>query len=129
MAITYLIDTNIFLEILLEQDKKEECKNFLKTEINNFYISDFSLHSIGVILFRMKKEDIFLKFLDDIIAQTTIITLSSDLYKNLPKTRKLMALDFDDLYQYEVAKEYNVKIVTLDEDFKKVSSDTEVIYL
>lgn len=108
---------------------KEECKNFLKTEINNFYISDFSLHSIGVILFRMKKEDIFIKFLDDIIAQTTIITLSSDLYKNLPKTRKLMALDFDDLYQYEVAKEYNVKIVTLDEDFKKVSSDTEVIYL
>jgi predicted nucleic acid-binding protein len=28
MAIMYLIDTNIFLEILLGQEKKEICKNF-----------------------------------------------------------------------------------------------------
>ncbi len=29
----YLIDTNIFLEILLGQDKKESCKSFI---VNNF---------------------------------------------------------------------------------------------
>ena len=47
----YLIDTNIFLEVLLTQEKKETCKKFLDENIKNLYISDFSLHSIGVILF------------------------------------------------------------------------------
>lgn len=46
----YLIDTNIFLEILLNQDKKEICKNFLSENFNLLHISDFSIHSIGVIL-------------------------------------------------------------------------------
>lgn len=60
----FLADTNIFLEILLEQDKKEECKRFLINNIGNLSITDFSLHSIGVILFRYNKEDIFQKFVE-----------------------------------------------------------------
>jgi len=48
----FLIDTNIFLEILLEQEKKEDCKKFLNDHIGNLHITDFSLHSIGVILFK-----------------------------------------------------------------------------
>ncbi len=48
----YLLDTNIFLEILLGQEKKDECKKFLIANEDNIFISDFSLHSIGVILFR-----------------------------------------------------------------------------
>ena len=31
----FLVDTNIFLEILLEQDKKESCKKFLINNIGN----------------------------------------------------------------------------------------------
>lgn len=62
----HLIDTNIFLEILLKQEKKETCKEFLEKNKSNLYISDFSLHSIGVILFKNKKEDSFLKFLNDL---------------------------------------------------------------
>jgi predicted nucleic acid-binding protein len=48
----FLVDTNIFLEILLTQDKKAICKKFLDKNIGNLHITDFSLHSIGVILFR-----------------------------------------------------------------------------
>lgn len=44
----FLVDTNIFLEILLGQDKKEDCKKFLNNNIENLNITDFSLHSIGV---------------------------------------------------------------------------------
>ena len=47
----YLIDTNVFLEVLLAQEKKQICKDFLKVNIEKLNISDFSLHSIGVILF------------------------------------------------------------------------------
>lgn len=42
----FLIDTNIFLEILLAQNKKEICKDFLNFNIGKLYITDFSLHSI-----------------------------------------------------------------------------------
>jgi predicted nucleic acid-binding protein len=43
----FLFDTNIFLEILLGQEKKETCKELLNNNIGNIFISDFSLHSIG----------------------------------------------------------------------------------
>ncbi len=55
----YLVDTNIFLEILLGQDKSSVCKDFLNKNDDKIFISDFSLHSIGVILFRFKKKEIF----------------------------------------------------------------------
>jgi hypothetical protein len=48
----FLADTNIFLEILLAGDKAETCKNFLSQNLGKIHISDFSLHSVGVILFR-----------------------------------------------------------------------------
>ena len=31
-----LVDTNIFLEILLNQEKKEQCKDFLMKTLNNY---------------------------------------------------------------------------------------------
>ena len=52
----YLVDTNIFLEILLKQNKSESCKAFLDKNIGAISISDFTLHSIGVILFRFGGE-------------------------------------------------------------------------
>lgn len=43
-----LIDTNIFLELLLEQERAEEARQLLsKTEEHEFFLSDFSLHSRG----------------------------------------------------------------------------------
>ncbi len=42
----FFVDTNIFLEILLGQDKKKECKKFLVENIGNFAITDFTLHSM-----------------------------------------------------------------------------------
>jgi predicted nucleic acid-binding protein len=31
----FLVDTNVFLEVLLRQDKKEDCKRFLENNIRN----------------------------------------------------------------------------------------------
>lgn len=74
----YLIDTNIFLEILLQQEKNNICKSFLDENIDKLYISDFSLHSIGVILFRNNKEEIFNNFISDILPNITIKTFAKD---------------------------------------------------
>lgn len=125
----YLIDTNIFLEVLLTQEKKETCKNFLDANIKNLYISDFSLHSIGIILFKNNKDYIFQKFVEDVIPKTEIITLPKEVYRNLIGVRKKFRLDFDDAYQFNIAKEHSLKIVTIDKDLEKVKEEIEVIFL
>ena len=97
--------------------------------IGNICISDFSLHSIGVILFRNNKENIFQKFAKDVIPKVRIVTLSKESYKDLVEIRNKLELDFDDAYQYKVANDYNLEIVTMDNDFKKVKRDIKVIFL
>jgi len=71
----YLLDTNIFLEILLSQKKCTDCKKLLNDKICNIFISDFSLHSIGIILFQNDKEDIFANFISDVAARIEIVSL------------------------------------------------------
>ncbi|MCZ7393314.1 MAG: PIN domain-containing protein [Candidatus Methanoperedens sp.] len=124
----YLIDTNVFLEVLLTQKKRENCKKFLDDNIGNLYISDFSLHSIGVILFRNSREDVFQKFVSDIFPNVEIVTLSKWSYEGLVDIKRKLGLDFDDAYQYKIAKEHDLKIVTMDTDFERIT-DLSVIFL
>ncbi|WP_304511922.1 type II toxin-antitoxin system VapC family toxin [Desulfobacula sp.] len=124
----FLADTNIFLEILLGQDKKEECKRFLINNIGNLSITDFSLHSIGVILFRYNKEDIFQKFVKDVMPDIRLLSLPMELYKGVVNVRKNLNLDFDDAYQYNAAKYYGLQVVTMDKDFEKIK-DVEILFL
>ena len=58
----FLADTNIFLEVLLAGNKAETCKAFLAQNPGKIHISDFSLHSVGVILFRQRQELVFKAF-------------------------------------------------------------------
>jgi len=125
----YLIDTNIFLEILLSQKQKDICKEFLVSNIEHIYISDFSLHSIGVILFRSNKETVFDKFVRDIIQKIKILTLSEELYSDLGKIKEEFGLDFDDAYQFKTAEEYGLSIVTQDKDFEKIAAKINITFL
>ncbi|VAX15232.1 hypothetical protein MNBD_IGNAVI01-3167 [hydrothermal vent metagenome] len=124
----YLLDTNIFLEILLGQEKSNVCKTFINSHNHEMFISDFSLHSIGVILFRHKKRDIFIEFLRDIISKIRIINLPSSEYLKLFHPDTKYELDFDDFYQYIIAKYYDLQIVTMDSDFK-IIKDVKINFL
>jgi len=124
----FLVDTNVFLEIVLRQDKKEDCKSFLDNNIGNLNITDFSLHSIGVILFRYGKEEIFRKFVEDIISNTKLLSLPVELYGEVVNVRTSLNLDFDDAYQYSMAKYYGLKVVTMDKDFEGIR-DVEILFL
>jgi len=125
----YLIDTNIFLEILLTQEKQDACRKFLEENVGSLFISDFSLHSIGVILFRNNREEVFKKFLKDIIPNLEITTLPKMSYEDLAEIKKKLGLDFDDAYQYQVARKRNLKIVTMDKDFKKIGNKADILYM
>jgi uncharacterized protein len=124
----YLIDTNIFLEILLKQKNSDHCKDFLDKHIGALHISDFSLHSIGVILFKHKMESLFLKFIEDTLPKIHLVSLPKNQYKTMVKTRRQQKLDFDDAYQYNVCKHFGFQLVTMDQDFKK-NKEIGVLFL
>lgn len=63
----YLLDTNILLELLLAQDRADEVKTFLQTiPPAQFCLSEFSLYSLGIILFRHQHHREFLKMMKDL---------------------------------------------------------------
>jgi len=118
--VRYLVDTNIWLERLLDQDKSEIVSTFLdKIPSDQIYVSDFAIHSIGVILTRLKKLDILKLFLNDLFINGQIEQLSLDTIDLLDVLDNITKynLDFDDSYQYTVSEKYDLTLVTFDKDF------------
>jgi predicted nucleic acid-binding protein len=125
----YLIDTNIFLEILLEQDKKEKCKSFLVENYGKIVLSEFSLHSIGVILFRNQKHNLFNSFLNDVIPNIKLASLEESEYSKLEEFAVRYNLDFDDSFQAVLSEELNLTIVTMDKDFERKKKRIKIKFL
>ena len=118
--VRYLVDTNVWLERLLDQEKSVIASKFFDLiPTDSLFVSDFSIHSIGVILSRLKKCDIFETFINDLFinGQIELLSLdSSDLLEVIGNIQKYK-LDFDDSYQFSVAQKYDLTIITFDKDF------------
>lgn len=116
----FLVDTNVILEVILSQEKATEAKSFLmKIEEHQFFITDFSLHSIGLLLFQRNQHNVFERFYDDMIigAGMMVLSLNTDEIKNLVHASIQFNLDFDDAYQYYLANKFNLTLVSFDKDF------------
>ena len=115
-----LIDTNIVLEAVLEQSKAHEARGLLaRTEDHEFFISDFSLHSIGLFLFGRKQYHIFREFLNDMLfgAGMLVASILPDEMESVAQAAQRFNLDFDDAYQYAAANKYDLTIVSFDSHF------------
>ena len=123
-----LADTNIFLEVLLKQKKSDICKSYLDNNASSLFISDFFFHSIGLILLKCNAIEVFRKFLNDALPAIRILALPTNAYEFLIEAAQKFTLDFDDAYQYAIAKNFNLKIATRDQDFKRVD-DIDIIFL
>ena len=108
----YLVDTNIFLEILLNQNGRQKCEEFLQVDQGAVWISDFTLHSIGVLLFRQKRTELFNQFVADTLPQFTVLSLGAAGYARLAEAHARFGLDFDDAYQFCVAQENHLAVAT-----------------
>jgi uncharacterized protein len=118
----YLLDTNIWLERLLDQEKAGIVGEFLnKIAGDQLTISDFSLHSIGVILVRLKQEKLLNMFIDDLFSQgkITMMGVPPEELKKVTRFTGKFHLDFDDGYQYVLCKLYDLQLVSFDKDFDK----------
>jgi uncharacterized protein len=87
----------------------------------NSLLSDYSLHSIGLLLFRRERPEVFRQFLKDMIlgVGVVVITLPPPVMERLIEVAQRFGLDFDDAYQYAVAEHYGLTLVSFDRDFDR----------
>jgi uncharacterized protein len=124
----FLADTNIWLERLLDQEKAQEVKQFLDIIPSEYIsVSDFTVHSIGIILFNLKKATLFNEFIYDLFSRggVQVILLNPFDQLDLAGLNKKFKLDFDDAYQHNLTEKYDLHLVSFDKDFKK--SGTNVV--
>ena len=116
----YLVDTNVWLERLLNQERAEEVAEFLsQTSSDLLFITDFAFHSIGLILARLGRLDAFESFTQDLFIEggVALLRLDPQDMKDLAEAMRSFSLDFDDAYQYVAAGKHNLTIVSFDTDF------------
>lgn len=120
----YLIDTNIWLEILLDQQQAGVVGEFLaKIPAAHLSMSDFTFHSIALALTRRQKFLVLQDFIQDIFLEADVGLLSLSPLNTLDviSTMNTQKFDYDDAYQYIVADQYNLVLVSFDSDFDRTT--------
>ena len=118
----YLVDTCVWLEELLVQEKIPEVDDFFdKVNPQLVHITDFSLYSIGIVLSRLKKYELYEDFLSDTMIDSGVRKLQLNILdlKRVLFNEREFKLDFDDAYQYTAAEKLNLTLVSFDSDFDR----------
>lgn len=118
----FLVDTNVWLELLLEQERAGEVRSFLEQlDANQLAITDFALHSTAVILCGLGKDAVFVEFLSDVLAEggVFLVRLDPGDLEAVLAVRRQFSLDFDDAYQYLAAMSHSYTLVSFDKDFDR----------
>lgn len=116
----YLLDSNIWLERLLNQAKAGEVKQLLDTvETSVLFISDFSFHSICNILARTARIPVLDQFITDLFVEggVTMLGVAAADTRTVTAAMQTQRLDFDDAYQYVISKRDVLTLVSFDGDF------------
>ncbi|MBM4032181.1 MAG: PIN domain-containing protein [Planctomycetes bacterium] len=118
----FLVDTSVWLERLLEQERAGEVRDFLDgVDAVELAISEFSLYSIGIALSNLERDDVFEDFLSDMLEDSGVgrVCLDVEGLRELLDARERFGLDFDDAYQYVAAGKVDGTIVSFDKDFDR----------
>jgi len=121
-GLMFLVDTNIWLELLLDQQRAAEVRRFLETyETSQLATTEFSLYSIGIALTRLKRHEVFTDFLADTLEHSRVRLIRLDVagLKDVVDVQRRFRLDFDDAYQYVAANQYDLILLSFDRDFDR----------
>lgn len=119
----FLIDTNIFLEVMLARAKRKACVEFLesvKIGREKAAVTDFTIYSIMVILHGRGKLRELDRFLRSLSAYKGLTLYATSLEDKLGAVELAInnEFDVDDAVQYASARSIAAKaIVSLDKDF------------
>jgi uncharacterized protein len=117
-----LVDTNIILEVMLNQPQARDAQAFLALAgKHELHLSNFALHSICQILLRRKLVAALDSFIKTAIlsGNFTVLSLPPLSVQEVVDAARLLRLDFDDAYQYTVAEKHNLTLVSFDKDFDR----------
>ena len=125
-----LIDTNIFLEVFLNQDRADHCSNFLEKvdrgELSGF-VTDFTIHGLAVVLERAGKGDSLAQVFTSLSAfqGSTVLHASLMEHAEIALFARQAGLDFDDSYQAYFAQRMNMPVISYDRHFDRVGERHE----
>ncbi len=118
----YLLDTCIWMEVLLEQAQAADVSALLKQAPRKLlFISEFSLYGIGNRLVYLKQHREMDTFVRDVILEGGLRVIRippSDLHR-VTAAAVEFKLDFDDAYQHAAAEIHGFKIVSFDRHFDR----------
>ena len=102
----YLLDTNIILELLLDQEKADEVEQFMRsTRPDSLNLSEFSLYSLGIALLSRGMYDTFLQSVDDLL---------------IAGRARLLRIGVWDMQSLVTAvRKFSLAIVSFDNDFDR----------
>jgi uncharacterized protein len=116
----YLLDANIWLEVVLERHHAAVARQLMQfAPPGTLAVTDFSVHAIGLYLYRDRPQ-LFRLFLDDLIrgSVNTLHLPASSIFQVLDVIAR-HSLDFDDAFQLIAAERFDLKIVSFDTDFDR----------
>jgi len=119
----YLLDTNIFLEVMLSRSRKDACKRFLnalRDGKETGIVTDFSVYSIMVIMSSLGKLTQLRTFLTSLSAYKGLSIYTTTLSDKVRAIDTCLekTLDIDDSIQYSAALSNGVEgIVSFDKHF------------
>jgi predicted nucleic acid-binding protein len=122
----YLVDTNIFLEILLARSRREECKKFLsqlRDGKTTAIVTDFTVHSIIVTMDSLNKLTELRTFLTSLTAYKGLHIHNTNITDEIKATKVAIQdkLDMDDAIQYTTALTTNAEaIISFDKHFSNL---------
>ncbi len=91
------------------------------TPSEQIFITDFTLHSIGIVMSKLNRTEGLLQFVKDVFVDSAavLIHLEPDDFPHIVQVIKQYRLDFDDAYQYVAAEKYNLILISFDSDFDR----------
>src|SRR3989344_6413244 len=113
----YLVDTNVFLEVLLDQKRANECEEIIQKfnrGILTAYVSSFTIHSIEVILEKNNRLEVLKYFLKDLLESKGLKRFDTTTAEEIGvlDIAKRLNLDFDDAINYFICKSLKLGIVS-----------------
>ena len=120
----YLVDTNVWLERFLEQERAEGVRLFLDSVgSEEISITDFAFHSICVVLSKLGQQEALLRFVQDsfVDGSVNLICLGPELTGQIISAMQEFGLDYDDAYQYVSAERHDLILVSFDGDFDRTT--------
>jgi predicted nucleic acid-binding protein len=131
-----LIDTNIFLEVQLNQEKAQTAVEILEAVSKNIikaFITDFTIDSIAIIMEHYNKSPAEIKrFLISLLAYEGLEFYQLSIFDKIKATEHMssLQLDFDDACMYQAMQVLKITtIASFDTDFDKIPSIKRLVSL